>query len=268
MIKNWLLSGDCHGQVRQRLDAVAALWQNYEPSETALILLGDVSFNFYLNRSEQKYKHQINKRGFRIYCLRGNHEARPQDIGAELVWDEEIKGEVYIEPDYPNIKYFVDGGEYEIDGYKVLTIGGAYSVDKFYRLARGGVGWFENEQLSYNEFEEIFNRVKGKEFDFVFTHTCPLSFQPRDLFLSFIGQSTVDNTTEIFLEVLKDNISYKYWCFGHYHADRVEQPYVCQFYTDLIEIPDFIYGWKMYDESGKLPSYWNLSPSMKRILEC
>ena len=181
------------------------------------------------------------------------------------MYDENVGGEVYWEPKYPNIRYFVDGGEYLIGDYKVLTIGGAYSVDKFFRLAQG-TGWFENEQLSYNEFEEIFNRVKGKGFDFVFTHTCPLSFQPRDLFLSFIDQSKVDNTMEKFLEVLKDNIFYKYWCFGHYHSDRVEQPYVCQFFTDIIDIEDFIYGWKMFKESGELPSYWNLSPVMERYL--
>lgn len=72
---------------------------------------------------------------------------------------------------------------------------------------------------------------------------------------------------EKFLEVLKDNIFYKHWCFAHYHSDRVEQLHVCQFFTDIIDIEDFVYGWKMFDESGELPSYWNLSPSMKRYLE-
>lgn len=266
MIKNWLLSGDTHGQVRQRLDALENMWQNYEPSETALILLGDVGFNYYISNREQKYKRQISRYGYTIYCLRGNHEVRPQSLKMELVYDEDIKGEVYIEPDFPLIRYFVDGGEYEINGYKVLTIGGAYSVDKYFRLDLG-MHWFPNEQLSYDEFEEIFNRVRGKEFDFVFTHTCPLSFQPRDLFLSFIDQSKVDDTMEKFFEVLKDNIFYKYWCFGHYHADRFEAPNAVQFYYSICEINYLVRQFKMIELNSDVVETYNLSPSLKRYLE-
>lgn len=259
----WIITGDTHGAVSTRLENIMFENIEFNPQDMAVIILGDVGFNYYSNKKDWRLKHKASEYGFTLYCLRGNHEMRPSDVeGIKLIYDENVKGEVYIEEEFPLIRYFVDGGEYEINGFKVLTIGGAYSVDKFYRLERG-LHWFKNEQLSYNEFEKIFNRVKGKEFDFVFTHTCPLSFQPRDLFLSFIDQSKVDNTMEKFLEVLKDNIFYKHWCFGHYHADRVELPYVEQFFTDSEDLNELVKRWKVYGETGYLDYWIPMSPKMK-----
>jgi 3-oxoacid CoA-transferase subunit A len=135
-----------------------------------------------------------------------------------------------------------------------LTIGGAYSVDKHYRLMRAGLteeendpkvtGWFSDEQLTHYEQKDIDFSTYGKHYDFVFTHTCPISWEPRDLFLDFVDQSSVDKSTELWLDKVKDHISWNVWCFGHYHADRIERPFVEQFY----------YRWATLD---KLWSYWN-----------
>ena len=83
------------------------------------------------------------------------------------------------------------------------------------------------------------------------------------MFLSFIDQSKVDNTTEKFLEVLKDNIFYKCWCFGHYHADRVELPYVEQFFTDSEDLNELVKRWEVYSETGYLDYWIPTSPKMK-----
>jgi 3-oxoacid CoA-transferase subunit A len=95
-----------------------------------LIILGDAGFNFYLNKTDWKLKRNTNNTGYTIYCVRGNHEERPENLKIPLVYDEEVNGLVYCEKEFPNIKYFVDGSSYDIKGYSVLTIGGAYSVDK------------------------------------------------------------------------------------------------------------------------------------------
>ena len=76
MIQNWLIRGDCHGNFTW-IDKQLA---SYKPEETAVIVLGDVGFNFYLNKRDARIKKEVNAKGYRIYCLRGNHEARPQDI--------------------------------------------------------------------------------------------------------------------------------------------------------------------------------------------
>ena len=231
MIKNYLITGDTHGIVIARLNSINT--EIYPPEETALIILGDMGLNYYLSKTEAKYKKAVNDTGFRIYAVRGNHEERPENLGMNLYWDDEVKGEVYYEPEFPNIRYFTDGGEYEINGHSVLVIGGAYSIDKWYRLARAGYsekeaaianpkvcGWFKDEQLSAKEMSLIEEKCKGKKYDFVFTHTCPLAWEPTDLFLDCVDQSKVDKSMEIWLNSLKDEIKWTIWLFGHYHDDR------------------------------------------------
>ena len=237
MITKWILTGDTHGQVDTRLGNIARNVE-YTPGETAVIILGDAGVNFYCNKSEKKKKHQLSKHGMRVYCVRGNHEERPENLGYEVAWDEDVHGNVYMDPDNANIRYFMDGGEYNINSHSVLTIGGAYSVDKYWRLQRAAAagqsfsGWFKDEQLTPDEMEAIGNKVANKDFDFVFTHTCPFSWEPTDLFLGYVDQSTVETGMELWMDELRKHIGFGVWCFGHFHADRVERPCVEQFYWD------------------------------------
>ena len=77
MIKNFLITGDTHGRVMERLSHME---NKYVPQETALIILGDAGINFYLNKTDAKNKKNINATGYTIYCVRGNHEERPENI--------------------------------------------------------------------------------------------------------------------------------------------------------------------------------------------
>lgn len=250
MIKNYLITGDTHGKVANRLDFITS----YKPEETAVIILGDAGINFYLNKTDKREKEKIQKSGFTVYCVRGNHEERPENIpGMEIIYDTRIHGEVYFEEEYPNILYFKDGGNYIINGLRVLVIGGAYSVDKFYRLARfpkdaKWTGWFKDEQLTKEEMQSISNRYRGERFDLVLSHTCPYSWRPTDLFLSGLDQSTVDNSMEQWLEGFRKKISYNIWLFGHYHDDRLVRPGVEMFSTDIENLDDIVNRWKENDE--------------------
>lgn len=224
------------------------------PKEIGIIILGDAGLNFYLNQIDDRHKKELVKYGFQIYCVRGNHEERPENLEYELIYDENVNGEVYIDPINLNIKYFKDGGEYDIEGHKTLVIGGAYSVDKKYRLLRAGLteetndpkksGWFSNETLSNQEKYKIQVDILNKEYDLILTHTCPYEFEPTDLFLSFINQEEVDKSMEYFLDWVKDNTKWKVWFFGHYHADRVERPGVQQFYQSYDFLTDVFERWK------------------------
>ncbi len=270
MIKNVLITGDTHGRVVERIQNIARDYPNYKPNETAIIILGDAGINFYLNKSDKKNKYRINKFGYTVYCVRGNHEEHPGNIDSmEYIFDEEVGYWVYWEEDYPNIRYLADGFIYNFKGYRCLVIGGAYSVDKWYRLqsaaAQGSSfsGWFEDEQLTSEEMENILERVKGKEVDFVFTHTCPSSFEPRDLFLDCINQSTVDKSMEEFLEKIKNKVNWKIWCFGHFHADRVEHLGVEQFYYGYEEIDTIWNRWNTTAFKDEEYLYLNKSPFME-----
>lgn len=235
MIKHYLLTGDTHSRVLDRLNQL----KDYKPAETALIILGDAGLNFYLNKTDYKNKKLINNTGYTIYCLRGNHEERPENISNMLIMlDPEVNGMVYVEPEFMNIRYLMDGHCYKFGQYTALCIGGAYSVDKWYRLnnykqSNGWCGWFPEEQLTDYEMQFIEKRMSGNYYDFIFTHTCPHSWEPKDLFIEGLDQSTVDKSMEYWLDDFKEKISFNIWCFGHYHSDRTEYEGVEQYYQDI-----------------------------------
>ena len=267
MIKRWIITGDTHGQVFQRMDKISRNIENLVAEETAVIILGDAGLNYYLNKTDRKEKDRSSSYGIRVYCVRGNHEARPQNVqGMKLINDADVGGKVYMEEGFPLIRYFVDGGEYTIDGKSVLVIGGAYSVDKYYRIARangGFSGWFEDEQLSAEERAEILERVKNKLYDLVLTHTAPITWEPTDLFLREVDQSTVDKSMEFWLKEVAMSIRWGHWLFGHYHADRIEAPHVEQFFYKYEDLNDIINRWKRFDETGELDWLLPKSPMFR-----
>lgn len=273
-IKNWLVRGDTHGNF---LWMTNGCLDKYKPEETAIIILGDAGFNFYLNKTDARKKKEVNQRGYTFYCVRGNHEERPHNLSnIKIVYDPEVSGLVYIEEEYPNIKYLADWGGYKINGYKCLVIGGAYSVDKAWRLANADMteetndphksGWFNEEQLSEVEMNacstwlEHMKEINENYFDFVLTHTCPKSFQPVDKFLPFIDQSTVDTRMEDWMEKIKEQITFGVWLFGHYHDDRIEAPHVEMYYNDIEELNTIAKRWENYDETGHLDWWLVKSP--------
>ena len=277
MIKNFICTGDTHGGMStiSRVGNIQRNMPECKPEETGIIILGDAGLNFWLNKTDKKYKKLLNSMGFHIYCVRGNHEQRPNLIdGIHLAYDDNVNGMVWQECDYPNISYFMDGGEYNIGGYSVLVIGGAYSVDKWYRLARAGYstgeaetadpkkcGWFKGECLTNDEMTEISYNTFGKSYDFIFSHTCPISWEPTDLFLGCIDQSTVDKSMEVWLDKLKDDVKWEYYLFGHYHADRAERPHVEQFYLEYETLETIVERWQKYDETGELDWWMSKSPN-------
>lgn len=262
----FLIRGDCHGEFtwlcNERLD-------KYTPEDTGIIILGDAGFNFYLNKTDARVKKEVDAKGYYIYVVRGNHEARPQSLPDMIqIWDANVGGHVWLEHAYPHIRYFEDYGVYWINGFKCAVIGGAYSVDKWWRLQRANMnelnnnpkktGWWADEQLSFEEMtkaEHLFVYNHNAHFDFVLSHTCPLSWEPIDMFLGAIDQKTVDNSMETWMDRLKDEIKFKVWCFGHFHADRIEAPHAEMYFKDTEELEVIADRWAHYDETGEL-DWW------------
>ena len=186
--------------------------------DNMLIVLGDVGINYYLNEEDKNCKEYLKKLKLKLFCVRGNHEERPENI-ATYKEVEMFGGKVFIEEEYPNLIFAKDGETYNIDGKKILVIGGAYSVDKQYRLLHG-YKWFKDEQLTKEEMDTILEKVKGKHFDIVLTHTCPYKYEPREVFMQGLDQSKVDKSMEHFLDEIEENISYDKWYCGHYHTEK------------------------------------------------
>ena len=197
-LKHLIFTGDTYGGFAT-ITRISNIQQNipdYKPEETMIVILGDAGLNFWLNNTDKKYNKLLDSMNYHIYCVRGNHEQRPELIkNMVLVNDENVNNVVYME------------------------------------------------------------EVKGESVDFILSHTCPLSWKPTDLFLNGIDQSTVDKSMEVWLDELKDNVKWRYYLFGHYHADRIERPHVEQFYQKYEDVESIIARWDKYDKTGKL-DWW------------
>ena len=214
----------------------------------------------------------LNNMGVKIYCVRGNHEQRPEFIETmHLENDFQVGNMTWMEEEFPNIRYFADGGNYIIDGHPTLVIGGAYSVDKYWRLIRAGYsatdgaiadpkkcGWFKDECLTQEEMTAIQESNVGKKFDLVLTHTCPFDWEPTDLFLGCIDQTTVDTSMEWWMNRVKDTFNWNIWLFGHFHADRIERPHVQQFYMDYEDLDSI---WNRWNGQCTYADEWDLDKS-------
>lgn len=223
--------GDIHG----KWQIIRNFYEKYKETENfilsnrennIIILLGDAGLNYFFNHRDIETKTKLNTFPFTYFVVRGNHEERPSICAEkypdkwhiEEFWDNMV----YVENDYPNIKYALDEAAiYNVPYfYKALVIPGAYSVDKYYRL-KNNWSWFENEQLNEQEKEKCIHLVENNQkIDFIFSHTCPIIFEPTDLFLSCIDQSMVDKSMERLLGEVECHLNYRAWMWGHYHAFR------------------------------------------------
>jgi 3-oxoacid CoA-transferase subunit A len=221
-----LITGDTHRNFR-RIIRFCEMYPTTQ--EDVMIILGDAGINYYNDWRDVYVKDQLLQLPITLFCIHGNHEMRPDTIDSyELVtWNG---GKAYVESRYPNLIFAKDGEIYHIAGKKVLVIGGAYSVDKWYRL-QIGFGWFEDEQPS----EEIKRYVEDQldiinwSVDVVLSHTTPYKYRPVDLFLDYVDQTTVDSSTEEWLESIEERLSYDKWYAGHYHCDRVTDRFQIMF---------------------------------------
>ena len=205
------ITGDTHGNF-DRLNSF-----KYKKNDM-LIILGDAGINYFLDESEQELKSYLNSLGIKLFCVRGNHEERPENIKTYHLANM-FGGKVYIENKYKNLIFARDGEEYNIGGYSILVIGGAYSIDKVFRIMHG-YNWFKDEQLTPKEMINIINKVKGKHYDIVLTHTCPYKYEPTEVFLSGIDQQYVDKSMEHFLDIIEEKVDYDKWYCGHYHTEK------------------------------------------------
>ncbi len=125
---------------------------------------------------------------------------------------------------YPDILFAKDGEIYNFDGLKTVVIGGAYSVDKWHRLHRR-YKWWHDEQPSPSIREYVESQLEKADWtvDIVLSHTSPVEYEPVEVFLSGIDPRTVDKSTELWLQQIKERLTYKKWFCGHFHTEKVDK---------------------------------------------
>ncbi len=208
-------TGDIHGS---KFEIKRFCKEIHPTKEDVIIILGDVGANYFGDRRDTDLKVTFSKLKPTIFCIHGNHEIRPWHIPSYKTKDWQ-GGTVWYEEEYPNILFAKDGEIYDIEGTKHLVIGGAYSVDKYYRL-QFGHGWWEDEQPSEEIKKYVEQQIKEKEFDVILSHTCPLKYEPIECFLPGIDQSSVDTSTEEWLDKIEEMTDYKAWYCGHWHINK------------------------------------------------
>ena len=69
---------------------------------------------------------------------------------------------------------------------------------------------------------ELFPRLEERNWqvDVVVSPTCPLKYEPVEVFLPGIDQSTVDKSTEEWLDTIESKLHYERWYCGHYHTEK------------------------------------------------
>ena len=138
---HFYITGDTHGDFR-RIEQFCL--ENDTTVEDVMIILGDAGINYHLDSRDNELKEELSQLDITLFCIHGNHEARPWEAGDydEKEWNGGI---VYIEEQYPNLLFAKDGEIYYYNDRSVIVIGGAYSVDTYYRL-NNGLMWFDTEQ--------------------------------------------------------------------------------------------------------------------------
>ncbi|MCL2153427.1 MAG: metallophosphoesterase [Oscillospiraceae bacterium] len=213
----FIITGDTHGDFGR----VGALCEKLETTkEDVLIILGDAGVNYYGGKKDLRLKHVLAGLPITLFCIHGNHERRPESLGLyeEAQW---CGGTVYVEHEFPNLLFAKDGEVFEFSGKKCIVIGGAYSVDKDYRLSNNW-GWWPDEQPSETVKHYVEQQLDSANWhiDVVLSHTAPLKYEPREVFLGFVDDSEVDKSTEVWLGAIEDRLDYDHWYCGHYHTNK------------------------------------------------
>ena len=212
------ITGDTHG-VFDRIEEFCARFKTtiYD----IMIINGDAGINTIYPNRDRQIKEFLAELPITLFCVHGNHENRPEHI-MSYRQSTFCGGRVWWDPEFPDMYFAVDGEVYDFGNIRTLVIGGAYSVDKPLRLAEGMM-WFSDEQPSHEAKRNAEQNIAkyGARIGAVCTHTCPERYLPYEAFLSGIDQSTVDQSTEKWLDCIADLISPKVWYCSHFHINKV-----------------------------------------------
>ncbi len=230
----FFITGDKH----RNFDRVKSFCRDMNTRrKDVLIILGDAGFNYYEDKRDEELKREISELNITLFCLHGNKENRPQNVGTYGIRNF-CGGKVYYEPKYPNIFFAIDGEIYVFEGKKYMVVGGAHSVDKLYCLEEGLPFW--GDEIPSDEIKQrVEKRLDGENNEIfgMLTHTCPIDYLPTEMFISTRQNADIkrkpkkvnpkktfnpdiDRSTEFWLGELEKKIQYEVWYCGHYHVDK------------------------------------------------
>jgi 3-oxoacid CoA-transferase subunit A len=225
------LTGDKHGCF---MGVFAFCDKVQSTTDDTLILLGDVCINCFGDEKDRALTRLLAKLPVTLFCVHGNYDRRPECLG----YSETTRygGAVCWEPAFPNLIFAKDGEIYDFAGKRCIVIGGASGRDKPYRSAKGRVCWPDGRP-SPKIRARVETRLAAESWraDVVLSHTCPLKYEPREVFEGGVRRADADKSTEMWLDALEDKLSYGRWYCGHHHTDKTVDG-LRFLYNDFIEL--------------------------------
>ena len=224
----YFITGDKHGDIEDL--AYAARVLDYEDT---LIVLGDFGFIWQLDAAAVTYqlKTIAEKCPCQIAFLDGNHENFKQIARLEdtIDWNG---GKAGLLP--YGIIHLMRGEVYDLNDEKVAVIGGADSVDKWARTE--DVSWWAEETVTAADAEKLIKNTEGLENVIILSHDAPAQWIGRLKHMNGINSMQFLSESQRNLQTVCDKVSFKKWCFGHWHIDReLDERFEC-FYHNIDEI--------------------------------
>jgi len=223
----YFVTGDCHGNFHRIINFI----QKYDlKAGDTIIVCGDMGLYWrkdMADANEHIKTYEAMCHGVNLWWIDGNHE------NFDII-------KKFNKPTHqcsPHITYISRGTSMLVkigEKYKnLLFIGGADSVDKVFRTEH--VSWWADETIT----EDDVKGIRGY-YHYVFSHACPLGvFNQNKAFLCTLNNINENNAIHISensLEILRNNIEYDHWYFGHYHVNKkLDNKHMC-LYEDFIEI--------------------------------
>lgn len=209
--------GDIHGHKH-------SLWNAYNAGHIKendiVICLGDVGINYGLQDNRRGERKSFAKFPFQFLFVYGNHEQRPEEIEGYVKtqisaltadnWHENDCGTVYMDPEFPNQWFAIDGAAYILNHMTFLTVGGATSIDRHRR--QPFKSWWPTENIRSEDIKKALNHG-AHDFSVILTHTCPEECIPVE--------DTYNNPDEKLLSELFNQLTWDYWFCGHWHLNAV-----------------------------------------------
>lgn len=123
---------------------------------------------------------------------------------------------------YPNILFAEDGEIFDFDGYSMYCALVERIVQINIIALQEGRRGLRDEQPSaaIKAYVEKQLNACGNNINIVLSHTCPLKYEPTEVFLRGFNQNEVDKSTEAWLDEIEAKIYYDQWYCGHYHTSK------------------------------------------------
>lgn len=201
-----------------------------------LIICGDFGLVWNNSTSEQYWLRWLDTRPFTTLFVDGNHEGFSLlNSLPETTWNGGAVHQVAT-----SVFHLKRGQLFNIDGYRIFTMGGASSSEYDRTHRTQGETWFTEEIPNEQERAAALETLDAADWDcdFVITHCAPSSSaQGISEHTDRLKIHPMDEYTD-WLQTIQDRLTYRHWFCGHYHIDAQIQDKTTALYNRIAVLAD------------------------------